>query len=132
MLHTSVANSTQKIILLLLHMYCSSLRSLTILYYFSVIWWGQSLYEVAFVFLKCDELAPRTSKDLKFPFLPSPLTQNLDKNINSFHIQVSYSFLSKNSLRIPKDFPKKSQKIPKFPTSHFSGYLDNWSKRDVF
>ena len=38
---------------------------------------------------KCDELASRTSKDLNscpFFLLPSALRQNLDKQINSFHI----------------------------------------------
>ena len=32
---------------------------------------------------------PRTSKDLKFSFHPSPLTQNLDKSINPFQIQIT-------------------------------------------
>ena len=57
----------------------------------------------------CDELASRTS----------PLSQNLDKNINSFHIQNIHfcqrisKDLQKNSQKIPpkipKEFPKNSQ-----------------------
>ena len=44
---------------------------------------------------KCHELASRTSKDLNFVLLPCALRQNLDKNqnldkqINSFHIQIT-------------------------------------------
>ena len=47
-------------------------------------------------FLKWDELASRTFKDLNLSsFLPSPFRQNLEKNqnldkqINSFHIQIT-------------------------------------------
>ena len=39
---------------------------------------------------KCDELASRTSKDLNS--CPSPLTQNLDKQINSFQIQITFGY----------------------------------------
>ena len=50
---------------------------------------------------------------------PSPLPQNLDKNINSFHIQIfllrSFKNMS-NSQRIPKELPKNSKRTPKeFP-----------------
>ena len=48
---------------------------------------------------KCDELASRTSKDLNFFLFPSsPFTQNLDKNqnldkqINSFHIRIPFCY----------------------------------------
>ena len=71
---------------------------------------------------KCVELSSRTSKDLNFVLLPSPLRQNLDKNqnlekqINSFHIQITFQ-------RIPKKFPKNSQNIEniQFPTSNLRG-----------
>jgi len=89
---------------------------------------------------------PRTSKDLNScpSFLALP--QNLDKNINSFHIQISCyevippkEFLPKNppkkiplkkiqekskkSRKNPKHFQTISQKVPnfeniQFPTSH--------------
>ena len=63
----------------------------------------------------------RTSKDLKFSFLPSPLTQNLDKQVNSnINKESSQSIPPKKSFQkkslkknLPKKFlPKKSsQKI---------------------
>jgi hypothetical protein len=64
--------------------------------------------------IKCNELASRTSKDLNSR--PSPLRQNLNKNqkldkqINSFHIQITFQRFPQ---RIPKEFPKNSQNIPK-------------------
>ena len=55
----------------------------------------------------CDELASRTS----------PLSQNLDKNINSFHIQ-NIHFCQ----RIPKNSPKNPKRIPKI-NSQDSGFV---------
>ena len=49
-------------------------------------------------FFKCDELASRTSKDLNLSsFLPRlrqnhDKNQNLDKQINSFHIQITFCY----------------------------------------
>ena len=64
---------------------------------------------------------PHTSRDLKFSFLPSPLTQNLDKQVNSnINKESSQSIPPKKSFQkkslkknLPKKFlPKKSsQKI---------------------
>ena len=51
--------------------------------------WFEIIYKEAFLILllKCNELASCTTKDLNF-FLPSALGQNLDKQINSFHIKA--------------------------------------------
>ena len=51
-----------------------------------------------FEFFKCDELASRTFKDLNFLSFLLALPQNLDKNqyldkqINSFHIQIAFCY----------------------------------------
>jgi hypothetical protein len=104
---------------------------------------GFSLIPFSVIF-KCDELASRTYTDLNSCpcVLPQNLdkNQNLDKQINSFHIQITFCY--QLSFRIPKEFQKNYKKIQKkfqknsqdfvnikFPTSHLCLVL-LWAQND--